>query len=90
MYENLICSNLNLWILCNVELVLWSRLCVAFAHISDPVVSDLPGMTRQSRQNTSLLLLNGHVDDLGDNTKLFWVVMSPTNLRHGPRHQLQG
>jgi hypothetical protein len=29
--------------LCNVELVLWSRLRVGFAHISNPVVSDLPG-----------------------------------------------
>jgi hypothetical protein len=37
---------------------------VGFAHISDLVVSDLPGMTRQSQQNTSLLLLNGRVDQL--------------------------
>jgi hypothetical protein len=48
----------------NVELVLWSRLCVGFAHISDSVVSDSPGMTRQRRQNTSLLLVNDHVDRL--------------------------
>jgi hypothetical protein len=51
-------------LLCNVELVLWSRLRVGFAHISDPVVSDSPSMTRQRRQNSSLLLLNGHVDRL--------------------------
>jgi hypothetical protein len=50
--------------LCNVELVLRSRICVAFAHISAPVVSDSPGMTRQRRQNSSLLLLNGHLNRL--------------------------
>jgi hypothetical protein len=62
MYENLVCNNVTCGLLCNVELVLWSRLCVGFAHISDPVVEDSPGMARQRRQNTSLLLLNGHVE----------------------------
>jgi hypothetical protein len=37
---------------------------VGFAHISDPVVRDLPGFTRRKRQNIFLLLLNGHVDSL--------------------------
>jgi hypothetical protein len=62
MCENLVCNNITCGLLCNVELVLLSRLRVGFAHISDPVVGDLPDMARQRRQNTSLLLLNGHVD----------------------------
>jgi hypothetical protein len=49
---------------------------VGFAHISDPVVSDPPGITRLTRQNSSLLLLNVHMIGLGDNTKLFWAVLS--------------
>jgi hypothetical protein len=71
MYENLVCN-----LLCNVQLVLWSHLRVGFAHISDPVVGDLPVMTWQRRQNTSLSLLNGHVDRLRRNTELFWALLS--------------
>jgi hypothetical protein len=37
---------------------------VGLAHISDPVVCDLPGFTRRKRLNNSLLLLNGQVDRL--------------------------
>jgi hypothetical protein len=71
MYENLVCN-----LLCNVQLVLWSHLRVGFAHISDLVVGDLPVMTWQRRQNTSLSLLNGHVDRLRRNTELFWALLS--------------
>jgi hypothetical protein len=34
---------------------------VGLAHISNPVVCDLPGFIRRKRLNNSLLLLNGHV-----------------------------
>jgi hypothetical protein len=37
---------------------------VGLAHISDPVVCDLPGFTRRKRLDNSLLLLNGQVDRL--------------------------
>jgi hypothetical protein len=66
-------------LLFNVELVLWSRLHVGFAHISDPVVSDSPGMTRQRRQNSSLLLLNGHVDR---HRRQYKIILSGSITKH--------
>jgi hypothetical protein len=67
---------LNLWTLMWCNVVLWSRLRVGLAHISDPVVCDLPGFTRRKQHNNSLLLLNVTWIGLGDNTELFWAVLS--------------
>jgi hypothetical protein len=47
---------------------------VGFAHISDPIVGDLPGMTMWT--------------GLGDNTELFWAVLShPTHCQR-PRNNI--
>jgi hypothetical protein len=66
MYENLICNNVTWRTLSNVELVLWPRLRVGFAHISDPVVGDLPGIAQQRRQNTFYYCLMAVWTGLGD------------------------
>jgi hypothetical protein len=49
---------------------------VGLAHISDPVVCDLPGFTGGSDLIILYYCLMAMWTGLGDNTELFWAILS--------------
>jgi hypothetical protein len=49
---------------------------VSLAHISDPVVCDLPGLPGRSDLIILYYCLMAKWTGLGDNTELFWAVLS--------------
>jgi hypothetical protein len=60
----------------NVELVLWSRLRVGFAHINNPVVVIHRAWPDRGDKILLYYCLMVTWTGLGDNTKLFWAVLS--------------